>query len=310
MSNGSQTVGKTAKLGIGLTSLFGALGAVLRVRSPQRPHDTESSGPRGPSQFSLLKRMRKVPKFVVILGLVLVVVLASAMVRAFALSGGCTTPTITWVGNPNPGPDSWHTASNWKDNLNISRVPGTGDHVCISNADNTDAITFSTGTTSVATLESQEALTISGGTLQLTSTTEESKVDNFTLSGSGTLSGAGNLTIPAGGTATWSGGEMTGPGRTVISDASGGDPAATLAISGTSVRYLLDRRILQNDGSTAYTGTGPVFSGQGAAVENTGTFDFRTDADIHYNVGGIKTRFENTGVMRKTSGTASTDIEA
>jgi hypothetical protein len=199
MSNGSQALRKSAKLGIGLTRLFGALGAVFRVRSPQRPHDTESSGLRGTSQFSLLKRMRKVPKFVVFLGLVLVVVLASAMVRAFALSGGCATPTITWIGNANQGPDSWHTASNWQDNLGANRVPGAGDHVCISSAANTDSIAYSTGTTSVASLESEEALTTSGGTLELTSATEESKVNNLTLSGSGTLSGAGNLTIPAGG---------------------------------------------------------------------------------------------------------------
>jgi xanthine/uracil/vitamin C permease (AzgA family) len=202
MSNGWQALGKTAKAGIGLTSMFGASGAVFRVRSPQRPHDTESSGPRGPSQFCMLKRMRKVPRFVVILGLVLVVVLAAAMVRALALAGGCTTPTITWVGNANPGPDSWHTASNWKDNLNLNRVPVAGDHVCISSAANTDSIVYSTGTTSVASLESEEALNISAGTLELTSATEESKANNLTLSG-GTLTGASNLTIPAGGTATW-----------------------------------------------------------------------------------------------------------
>ena len=255
MSDGSQALVKKAKLGIWLTSMFGALGAVFRVRSPQRPYDTESSGPRGPSQFSLLKRLRKVPKYVVILGLVLVVVLASAMVRALAVSGGCTTPTITWVGNANPGPDSWHTASNWKDNLNINRVPGTGDHVCISNADNTDSIIFSAPgtTTSVASLESDEALTISGGTLDLTSTTEESKVSSLTLSGgtltgagksnvnnltlsSGTLSGAGNLTIPAGGNATWSGGTMTGGGRTLISGASGSELRRSLRSRGRTAR--------------------------------------------------------------------------
>ena len=44
MSNGSEAFGKTAKLGIGLTSLFGVLGAVFRVRSPQRPDYSESSG--------------------------------------------------------------------------------------------------------------------------------------------------------------------------------------------------------------------------------------------------------------------------
>ena len=117
-----------------------------------------------------------------LLGLVLVVVLAAAMVRALASSGGCTTPTITWVGNANPGPDSWHTASNWKDNLDANRVPVAGDHVCISSADEYGLDRLLHGNTSVASLESEEALTISGGTLELTSATEESKVHNLTLS--------------------------------------------------------------------------------------------------------------------------------
>jgi hypothetical protein len=295
MSNGSQALRKSAKLGIGLTRLFGALGAVFRVRSPQRPHDTESSGLRGTSQFSLLKRMRKVPKFVVFLGLVLVVVLASAMVRAFALSGGCATPTITWIGNANQGPDSWHTASNWQDNLGANRVPGAGDHVCISSAANTDSIAYSTGTTSVASLESEEALTISGGTLELTSATEESKVNNLTLSGSGTLSGAGNLTIPAGGNATWSGGTMTGAGKTLISAANDSSPAAaTLSITGSSSKVLNGGRVLENAGTTTFSGAF-IDSGTGAVIENSGTFDIRGDGGIRYNFGGTKTRQATIG---------------
>jgi VCBS repeat-containing protein len=322
MSKGSQAFGKTAKFGIALTSLFGALGAVFRVRSPQRPHDTESSGLSGTSQFSLLSRMRKVPRFVVFLGLVLVVVVASAMVRALAVSGGCATPTITWVGNASTEPDSWHTASNWDAN----RVPGAGDHVCIPNLANTDAITFSTGTTSVASLESEEVLNISSGTLELTSVTEDSKVNNLTLSGSGTLSGAGNLTttkldllggtlvgsgkvtVPAGGNATWSGGTMTGGGRTLISAASGSSPAAKLTISGPNGKILTSNRILENAGEASVSGSN-ISTGTGALIENSGTFDFRDDTDINTNFGGT-TRFENSGTLRKTSGTATTDIAA
>ena len=298
----SHTLGKAARLSVRLSNLLGALGAVFRVRSPQSPHDTESSGLRGTSQTCLAKRRRKVTNFLVLLGLALLVVLASATVRALASSGGCATPTITWIGNANIEPDSWHTASNWDAN----RVPGPGDHVCISNAANTDAISFSTGTSSVASLESEEALTISGGMLELTSATDESKVNSLTFSG-GTLGGAGNLTILSGGNAIWSGGHMTGTGRTLISGGGLLEPAATLTIAGSSDKALLGGRVFENAGTTTFSGT-HISSGTGAVIENSGTFDIRGDGDIHYNSGGTKTRFENTGTLKKTSGTASTDI--
>jgi hypothetical protein len=113
---------------------------------------------------------------------------------ASAQTACSNSPTITWVGNSSTEPDSWHTASNW----DLNRVPQAGDHVCIPDVADTDGITFSTGTTSIASLESTEHLTVSAGTLELTSTTQGSKTSKLTLSG-GTLSGAGNLTIPAGG---------------------------------------------------------------------------------------------------------------
>lgn len=58
------------------------------------------------------------------------------------------------------------------------------------------------------------------------------------------------------------------------------------------------------------TSTASISSGTGAVIENSGMFDLQTDADISYNHGGLKTRFENTGILEKTLGTASTDIGA
>jgi hypothetical protein len=115
-----------------------------------------------------------------------------------AQTASANNPTITWVGNPSAEPDSWHTASTWEAGYAANRVPQAGDHVCIPDVADTNGITFSTGTTSIASVEGAEQLTVSGGTLELTSTTQGSKVSGLTLSG-GTLSGASSLTIPAGG---------------------------------------------------------------------------------------------------------------
>ena len=53
-----------------------------------------------------------------------------------------------------------------------------------------------------------------------------------------------------------------------------------------------------------------IWSGSGARIENSGTFDITGDGDIHYNLGGTRTHFENTGTLKKTSGTGSSDISA
>ncbi len=243
-------------------------------------------------------------RFKLLLTLVLIAVLVFTAFAALAASGGCATPTITWVGNATTDPNSWHTPSNWDAN----RVPGAGDHVCIPDVANTNAISFSTGTTSVASLESADSLTVSGGTLELTSTMQGSEVDRFTLSG-GTLAGAGNLTIPVGGTFVWTGGNMSGSGRTTISSASDPDPAATLSISGTLDKNLHGGRVLENAGVATFAAS-YLSSGTGAVIENSGSFELRGDGDLHYNFGGAKTRFENSGTLTKTAGTGTTTISA
>ena len=243
------------------------------------------------------------------LALALVAMLVSTALVALASTGGCATPTITWTGSTS---NSWHTASNWLDNQNANRVPGAEDHVCIKDVATTGAITFTTGTTSVASLESAEALTLSGGTLNLTSPTEGSKVNDFTLSG-GTLGGAGSLTIPAGGSFKWTGGHMSGSGQSCLTTGTCPktviDPAATLTISSTSDKALREGRVLENAGSATFSAN-YISSGTGAVIENSGTFEIQGDPEIYYNYGGTKTRFENTGTLKKTSGTASSDIGA
>jgi hypothetical protein len=166
-------------------------------------------------------------------------------------------------------------------------VPQAGDHVCIPDVADTNGITFSTSTTSIASLESAEQLTVSGGTLELTSTTQGSKTSRLTLSG-GTLSGAGSLTIPTGGSASWTGGAMTGSGKTVISGASDADPEATLEISGASSKSVSSGRTLENHGNATFTSTASIDSGTGAIIENSGTFDLQNDSGIFFQGGTLK----------------------
>src|SRR5688572_26063660 len=101
-----------------------------------------------------------------------------------AAQATCGPSDVRWV---NPASGSFHTGSNWS----TGTVPGALDDVCIDVAA-AITVTFSTGTTTINRLRSQEAFTISFGTLTITST---SNIDNtFTLSG-GTLTGPGELTV-------------------------------------------------------------------------------------------------------------------
>jgi hypothetical protein len=119
-------------------------------------------------------------------------------------------------------------------------------------------------------LRNVQTLQISGGTVDVT---RDFSIQNFILSG-GILTGPGSLTVlsnPAGVfgapiNATWSGGTMSGTGRTVIA------AGARLNITGTGNKTLTDRAIV-NDGSAGGFGPGPVGGGNGSLVNDpTGTF--------------------------------------
>jgi hypothetical protein len=91
------------------------------------------------------------------------------------------------------GTTSWHTGSNWDTNV----VPGAGDNVCIGASFTVD---FTSGTTSIQTLQSAGTLNISGGTLMLTDAVNPATAKTLGLAG-GTLNGAGSLNVS--GTLIW-----------------------------------------------------------------------------------------------------------
>src|SRR5262249_10696786 len=85
---------------------------------------------------------------------------------------------ITWI---NPSGGDWATPGNWS----TGPLPGPGDDVVIDISANI-TITHSSGTDSIHSLTSRDALALSGGTLSIAAS---SKIGNtFTLTG-GTLAG-------------------------------------------------------------------------------------------------------------------------
>jgi hypothetical protein len=102
--------------------------------------------------------------------------------------------TITWTGGAGDG--SWHKAGNW----DLNRAPGAGDDVVIPDMSPDVTVTYSSGATSINSLTSEEAFTLSGGTLTIDSASELN--NGFTLSGS--LSGTGDVTVS--GNMSWTGG--------------------------------------------------------------------------------------------------------
>src|ERR1039458_7420993 len=91
----------------------------------------------------------------------------------------CSGATVSWVG----GSGDWNTATNWS----TGALPGTNDTALINTPGGPFTITHSVGTHTVQSLQSQQAFTLSGGSLTVSNTVQINST--FTLSG-GALVGA------------------------------------------------------------------------------------------------------------------------
>jgi hypothetical protein len=107
--------------------------------------------------------------------------------------------TVDWK---NPAGGDWDVPANWS----TGQVPGASDDVVIDLAGIT-VTHSSTASDSIHSLTSQDALTISGGSLSVASNSVIG--NNLGLLGA-TLTGAGTITVT--GMLTWSGGTMGGTG--------------------------------------------------------------------------------------------------
>jgi len=163
------------------------------------------------------------------------------------------------------------------------------------------------GTASASTATISGSVTFNGsaglGTVTLTgsgSFNGPATLSTLNLSGvSCNLAGTNVVTVT---NLTWAGGYMTGVGQTVV------PPGGSLWIDGTAVKYL-SQRGLSNQGAAVWTNTGSLYGYNGAVVNNSGTWDTRSDATfLYYGSGGYPPApvFNNSGSFTKTGGTGST----
>jgi hypothetical protein len=127
-----------------------------------------------------------------------------------------------------------------------------------------------------------------------------SGVANFNSSGTvspalltlnATLSGSNAVTVLTQG--TWSGGVMSGNGRTIIA------PSATFTINNPG-SVTLNSRTLDNAGTVLWTGAGAIALNGGVITNRPGSL-FQAQSSAALGNGGGVNRFDNTGTFRKTS---------
>jgi len=112
---------------------------------------------------------------------------------------------------------------------------------------------------------------------------------------SGTLGGAQNVTALS--AMSWTGGAMTGTGRTII------PPGVTLTINNPSSFISITSRTLDNGGTTTWSGQGLTINGGVITNEPGALFQVQNPASM--NFGGGVPRFDNAGTFR-TAGAGTT----
>ncbi len=139
---------------------------------------------------------------------------------------------------------------------------------------------------------------IGGGTVVLNTDLAVQNLDVLA-----TLDGSGILTVNK--VLNWPSGSMTGSGRTIIA------PGATNYINNQASTVFLGTRTLENAGTILWTGA-DAFSLQcgGAVITNRAgaLFEVRNNASFGPFPGS--SRFDNAGILRKTTGSGTTTFAA
>jgi hypothetical protein len=160
-------------------------------------------------------------------------------------------------------------------------------NVCGSNVFNNGSVHF-TGNY----ICTNNTMVISGGTASFDGT---GVVSPAVLNLNGTLSGAETVTVRS--AMSWTGGAMTGTGRTVI------PPGATLTVPNPTFISLTDRT-LDNGGTTFWSA--PSMAINGGVITNRAAALFQIQSPSAINYGGGSPRFDNAGTfLTATTGTST-----
>jgi hypothetical protein len=199
---------------------------------------------------------------------------------------------------------------NWSDplNWNTNKLPGSADDVTINSFPN--IILHGSGTDTIHSLQSEDPIVLSGGSLSLAT---DSTINDELLITGGTLTNSGALTVAVlaqtGGTLTgsgsvtiqthwdWNGGTESGTGHTILLG------NANLSSSGFFATPTLFDRTVDNDG-TATLEAGSTLGFGGKAVWNNqadGTFVLGNGSTL--GSGGV---FKNAGLLQKVGNLAAT----
>ena len=191
----------------------------------------------------------------------------------------------TWIG---PSEGSWGVAKDWS----TGALPTSTEVVCIGTGDTVDV---TEGTASV--LEVKGTVVIPSGKLEVASAFEASSVASLTVSG-GILKGAG--TVDVSGSMSWSAGELTGSGSTVIL------PGVSAMLEGSGHSYLVNHLFI-NEGTMTLSG-GHLSLAEGAELKNVGIFKINSESFPAIGCEGSGT-LQNTGTFERTEGTGEAKIE-
>jgi RHS repeat-associated protein len=162
-------------------------------------------------------------------------------------------------------------------------VPGSGDDATVSQ---TGITVTSPASTTVHSLTNAATLSVSSGTT-FTVTSGGSETGTITVA-------SGGLFDLTGGSIAWTNGTIGGAGTFQV------EAAGTLALSAASTKTL-DAITLNNQGNITFGGTSDLQTGDDTHINNSGTFAFTTDTNIHWWSGLLPT-FTNTGTITKSSG--------
>ena len=208
------------------------------------------------------------------------------------------TCTDTWTGVAGDG--LWQSAGNWS----TESVPSSSDVACIGSG---VTVHVTGGTNQAGVLTDEGTLVVSGGSLELASSTEASSVESLTLDG-GTLTGANEIDVS--GSLSWTAGSMSGSGKTVLESGATGsiDPGVGNAVA-------LTERELVNEGTLAWS-TGSVEGRSDAELDNKAMFVANASVPVSewsthglLNKDGSNVWLDNTGTVKKTENSEYTQIQ-